>query len=326
MKETNMFKTIPPIASSQEIIDRAFSRARKKTIQDPDKYFRKKKTYIARTEAFTDTIISILDSYIKQFPSLDQIPVFYQELIHNSLNIDSVRHSLGAIQWAKDTCNNITISQIKSLKRSTDLQYIEKKQREIHGRCTSVIKQIDTDLQVLRDARDFIKKLPDIRDMPTIVIAGYPNVGKSSLLSCLSRARPHIAQYPFTTKKIHVGHMKQQSGFFTEQFQLIDTPGLLEQPVEERNDIELVAIIALSHLADIVLFLFDPSESCGYTMNQQQKLLSRLQKEFDSAKFIIVKNKRDLYPSNADELSVSCITKEGIDELRNLLFSYYPRD
>ena len=74
-----MYKTIPPIATSQEIIDRAFSRARKKTIQDPKRYFRKKKTYIARTESFTDTLISILDTYIKQFPSLDQLPQFYQE-------------------------------------------------------------------------------------------------------------------------------------------------------------------------------------------------------------------------------------------------------
>jgi nucleolar GTP-binding protein len=321
-----MFKTIPPIASSQELIDRAFSRARKKTIQDPDKYFRKKKTYIARTESFTDTIVTVLESYIKQFPSLDQLPLFYQELIHNSLNLDSLRHSLGAIQWAKDTCNNIASSQIKSLRRSTDLDFIHKKQREIHGRCTSIVKQIDNDLQVLRDARDFIVKLPDVRDIPTIVIAGYPNVGKSSLLSCLSRARPHIAQYPFTTKRIHVGHMKQEKDFFTEQFQLIDTPGLLEQPIDKRNDIEKIAIIALSHLADIVLFLFDPSESCGYTMDQQKKLLIRLQKEFIKAKFIIVKNKSDLYPSDPDEISISCITKEGIEELRKLLFSYYPRE
>ena len=321
-----MFKTIPPIAYSQELIDRAFSRARKKTIQDPDKYFRKKKTYIARTESFTDTIITTLESYIKQFPSLDQLPLFYQELIHNSLNLDSLRHSLGAIQWAEDTCKNIASSQIKSLRRSTDLEFIHKKQREIHGRCTSIVKQIDKDLQVLRDARDFIVKLPDVRDVPTIVIAGYPNVGKSSLLSCLSRAKPHIAQYPFTTKSIHVGHMKQEKDFFTEQFQLIDTPGLLEQPIDERNDIERIAIIALSHLADIVLFLFDPSESCGYTMDEQQKLLTRLKKEFTEAKFIIVKNKSDLLSSNPNEISISCITNEGIEELRKLLFSYYPRE
>jgi len=321
-----MYKTIPPIATSQEIIDRAFFRARKKTIQDPKKYFRKKKTYIARTESFTDTLISILDSYIKQFPSLDQLPQFYQELIHNSLNLDSVRHSLGAIQWAKDTCNNIAISQIKSLRRSTDLEYIHKKQREIHGRCTSIINQIDDNLQVIRDARDFIVKLPDVQDTPTIVIAGYPNVGKSSLLSCLSRAKPHIAQYPFTTRSIHVGHMKQKKDFFTEQFQLIDTPGLLEEPIEKRNDIEKVAILALTHLADVVLFLIDPSESCGYTIDKQNQLLSHLQKEFSTAEFIVVYNKSDLYPSKDNRLSISCITHDGIEELQSLLFSYYPRD
>jgi len=321
-----MYKTIPPIATSQELIDRAFARARKKTIQDPKKYFRKKKTYIARTESFTDTLSSVLESYIKQFPSLDQLPQFYQELIHNSLNLDSLRHSLGAIQWAKDTIDNIATSQTKTLRRSTDLQFIHKKQREIHGRCTSIIKQINADLQVLRDARDFIVKLPDVQDIPTIVIAGYPNVGKSSLLSCLSRAKPHIAQYPFTTKTIHVGHMKQRTDFFTEQFQIIDTPGLLEQPDEERNEIEQVAIIALSNLADIVIYLLDPSESCGYSMTQQQQLLSRLKQQFTNAEFIIVKTKNDLYDADEQELTVSCITNNGIDELRSLLFSHYPRD
>jgi len=321
-----MYKTIPPIATSQELIDRAFARARKKTIQDPKKYFRKKKTYIARTESFTDTLSSVLESYIKQFPSLDQLPQFYQELIHNSLNLDSLRHSLGAIQWAKDTIDNIATSQTKTLRRSTDLQFIHKKQREIHGRCTSIIKQINADFQVLRDARDFIVKLPDIQDIPTIVIAGYPNVGKSSLLSCLSRAKPHIAQYPFTTKTIHVGHMKQRTDFFTEQFQIIDTPGLLEQPDEERNEIEQVAIIALSNLADIVIYLLDPSESCGYSMTQQQQLLSRLKQQFTNAEFIIVKTKNDLYDADEQELTVSCITNNGIDELRSLLFSHYPRD
>jgi nucleolar GTP-binding protein len=321
-----MFKTIPPIASAQEIIDRAFSRARKKTIKDPDKYFRKKKTYIARTESFTDTVISVLDSYIKSFPSLDQIPLFYQDMIHLSINLDSLRHSLGAIQWAKDTISNIAASQTKSLRRSTDLKFIHKKQREIHGRITSILKQIDNDLQVLRDGRDFIGKLPDIRDMPTIVIAGYPNVGKSSLLTCLSRAKPHIAQYPFTTKTIHVGHMKQQKDFFTEQFQLIDTPGLLEQPAEERNEIEQVAIAALGHLADIIIYLLDPSESCGYTINQQQQLLERLKKEFTDTTFLVVKTKNDLYTPSTEELTVSCKTEQGIEELKSLLFDHYPRD
>jgi nucleolar GTP-binding protein len=321
-----MFKTIPPIATAQEIIDRAFARSRKKTIQDPAKYFRTKKTYIARTESFTDTIISIFDSYIKAFPSLNQLPVFYQELIHISINLDSLRHSLGALQWAKDTCQQIATSQTKSLRRSTDLQFIKKKQREIHGRITSIINQIDDDLQVLRDARDFIVKLPDVQDMPTIVIAGYPNVGKSSLLTCLSKAKPHIAQYPFTTKTIQVGHMDQKKGFLTEQFQLIDTPGLLEEPTEQRNEIEQVAIAALAHLADIVVYLLDPSESCGYSIAQQEQLLTRLQKEFANAKFITIKTKNDLFKASDKEVSISCKTLDGIDTLRTFLFDHYPRD
>ncbi len=43
----------------------------------------------------------------------------------------------------------------------------------------------------------------------TIVIAGFPNVGKSTLLNQISGADPQIANYPFTTKGIQIGHVER---------------------------------------------------------------------------------------------------------------------
>ena len=51
------------------------------------------------------------------------------------------------------------------------------------------------------------------------------------------------------------------------RFQVIDTPGILDHSLEERNTIEMQAITALAHLKACVLFFFDPSETCGYTIN-----------------------------------------------------------
>jgi nucleolar GTP-binding protein len=155
------------------------------------------------------------------------------------------------------------------------------------------------------------------------VIAGYPNVGKSSLLRCLSAARPKIAQYPFTTKEIFVGHIERKKRHILERYQLIDTPGLLDRPLSKRNDIEKQAVAALTHLADIIIFITDPTETCGYSLMDQSHLLSQLKKMFTDSTFIIVENKSDLKHSNTNNLKVSCQTGEGIDELIEKIYSIF---
>jgi len=110
--------------------------------------------------------------------------------------------------------------------------------------------------------------LPDIRpDEPAIVIAGYPNVGKSSFVNRVTRASNQIAEYPFTTKGVQIGHFERDH----VRYQIVDTPGLLDRPEDERNDIERQAVSALEHLADVVVFVLDPSGDC-YPLNVQLEL------------------------------------------------------
>ena len=126
-----------------------------------------------------------------------------------------------------------------------------------------------------------MREIPSIDyTMPCVVIAGYPNVGKSSILKCLSSAKPKIAQYPFTTKEIIIGHLNKREGYINKTYQIIDTPGLFDRPLDERNLIEKQAIAALNHLADIILFVFDPSETCGYSLHDQKELLSQIKKTY----------------------------------------------
>jgi nucleolar GTP-binding protein len=158
-----------------------------------------------------------------------------------------------------------------------------------------------------------------------VVIAGYPNVGKSSLIRRLSAAKPEVAQYPFTTKQVYVGHMEKTVHYQKKRFQIIDTPGLLDRPLSERNNIERQAIAALRHLADLIVFLFDPSETSGYPMEEQTMMLQNLQKLFSDVPFIIVENKVDVCNTGSAHLKISCTTGEGIEPLRQEILSVLDR-
>lgn len=52
-------------------------------------------------------------------------------------------------------------------------------------------------------------------------------------------------------------------------YQVVDTPGILDHPLEERNTIEMQAVTALAHLQCCVLYFIDISEQCGYTIKEQ---------------------------------------------------------
>ncbi len=318
-----MFNRIPSVLSDQEILDIAFKRTHKISIADKNAFYRKKKTIIAKTESFCQTIINFLDRYVKKFPSIDNLPTFYQEIIDIKLNKDKLKKSLGAVDWAKKTIEKIYKTQNKQFKKNKDIDYLLKKQKEIYGRVSSVVKQVKKDLERLSEAQKKLVKFPIIEDIPTIVIAGFPNVGKSSLLRCMSHAKPTIAVYPFTTKQIYIGHMKRTERFIETKFQIIDTPGLLDRKIDKRNDIEKQAIAALKYLSDIIVFVIDPSETCGYSYKEQKKLLSDLKQMFEKSIFIIVENKSDIKKTKEDTFKISCEKNEGIEELIDKIFKVY---
>lgn len=318
-----MFNKIPPILTAQEIIDRAFKKAKKIQIADRNALYKKKKTIIARIDSFSNTNISILEKYVKNFPSIDNLHPFYQELIDIRIDINKLKKSLGAVDWARKTIQSIYLKQSKFLKKSRKIDSLIQKQNEIYGRISSIIKQIKKELDFLSEAQKIMKKFPDIKEIPTVVIAGYPNVGKSSILKCLSKAKPEIAVYPFTTKEIHVGHIERNVRNVKERYQIIDTPGLLDRPFSERNKIEKQAISALSNLADIIVFVFDSSETCGYSLEKQENLLKNLKKLFSKSAFIVVENKSDLNIKGLKYLKISCKTNEGMVILKEKIFSSY---
>jgi len=318
-----MFKRMPLVLCAEDLLERSFRRAKKIQINDRDAVFKTKKTIIARTDAFSMSVISTLERYVKEFPSINNLHMFYQELIDIKIDGNKLRKSLGAVDWARKTCRMIHSKQVKSLRKSKNVDFLKQKQQEIYGRMSSVVKQIDGELKIIVEAQKIMKDFPEVQDIPTVVIAGYPNVGKSSLLRCLSAAKPKVAQYPFTTKEIHVGHIERTERYVTTRFQIIDTPGLLDRPLSKRNVIEQQAIAALTHLADIIVFVSDVSEICGYSLKDQKNLLAQMKKMFKDSLVIVVENKADMKKTRTSNIKLSCKTGEGVDKLIDEIFSNY---
>jgi len=316
-----MFRNIPPILAAKQLLDRSIRRTKKIQIHDRDKRYEIKKIIISRTETFITDLTSQLESYVKNFPSIDKLPLFYQEIIDIKIDTDKLKRSLGAIDWARKTTLMVYSTQNSSLIKSGNVEFLKQKQKEIYGRVSSIVKQVDKNLVFLSNAQKILRTFPDIEDIPTVVIAGYPNVGKSSLIRQLSAAKPEVAQYPFTTKQIYVGHMEKTVRYEKKQYQIIDTPGLLDRPLSERNNIEKQAIAALRNLADLIVFIFDPSGTSGYQMSEQTLMLEDIKKLFCDVPFIIVENKVDVKNTGSANRKISCTTGDGIEELRQEILS-----
>jgi len=186
------------------------------------------------------------------------------------------------------------------------------------ARLASVVHQIDDQLMFLNEVRNVMRKLPVVEDVFTIVVAGFPNVGKSSFIRKVSTAEPEIASYPFTTKGVIIGHRYEKR----EKIQLIDTPGLLDRPAFERNAIEGQAISAIINTADVILYILDPSTYCGFPLEDQMSLLDEI-RTLVHVPVIVVVNKADVltlegYPA------MSTASGEGVDEVLAMLMAEKP--
>lgn len=153
--------------------------------------------------------------------------------------------------------------------------------------CTLMKKQ-GPSLAYLEQVRQHMSRLPSIDpNTRTLLVCGYPNVGKSSFMNKVTRADVEVQPYAFTTKSLYVGHMDYKY----LRWQVIDTPGILDRPLEERNTIEMQSVTALAHLRAAVLYVVDISEQCGYTIKQQAALFHSIKPLFVNKPVLVVANK-----------------------------------
>jgi len=178
----------------------------------------------------------------------------------------------------------------------------------------TILRKLKSTLPYLEQVRQHMSRLPAIDPYyRSLLIVGYPNVGKSSFMNAITCANVDVQNYPFTTKSLYLGHCDE----LNNKWQVIDSPGRLDHPIEEMNTIEMQSICSFAHLDACILFFFDPSESCGYSVEDQLKLLRGVKPLFKNKPIIIVFSKADLK-------TVKQLDKEQTQEL-NQIFKDFPQ-
>lgn len=240
------------------------------------------------------------------------LSAFDQRLVDDRFGAPTLARALGRIGRAATRIRDMSTDGQRELRRLSTEEQFGEMVRRCYGRLASFLREIDDDLLKVAEIGRFLDDRPRLdASTPTLVVAGFPNVGKSSLVARLSSAKPRIADYPFTTLALAVGHA--DLGF--DRMQVVDTPGVLGHRAR-RNAAESEALAAVGSAAHVILFVIDPTESCGYSRAEQEALLARWRTEFPTVPMLEVETKSDLPHERSARLQVSATTGEGIEVLR----------
>lgn len=239
------------------------------------------------------TISERLTTILTDFPRLNDIHPFYADLCNTLYDKDHYKLALGQLNTARSLVDQIARDMIRMVKYADSAYRCKCLKRAALGRMCTVLKRQKASLAYLEEVRKHLSRLPALDpNTRTILMCGLPNVGKSSFMNKITRGNVDVQPYAFTTKSLFVGHCDYKY----LRWQVIDTPGILDHSLEERNTIEMQAIIALAHLTCSVLYFCDISEHCGYTIEQQCSLFKSIKPLFANKQLIIVVNKVDEQP------------------------------
>ncbi len=155
----------------------------------------------------------------------------------------------------------------------------------------------------------------ELKLLADVAIVGFPNVGKSTLISRLSAAKPKIADYPFTTLEPNLGVVRTDDGF---EMVLADIPGLIEGASEGRG----LGHQFLRHVerARVLLVLLDLAPYDQTSPEQQLEVLlgelGAYQPDLLERPRLVVGSRVDMAPDHDfDGMTASSMTGDGLPKL-----------
>jgi GTP-binding protein len=152
----------------------------------------------------------------------------------------------------------------------------------------------------------------ELKLLADAALVGFPNAGKSTLISRVSAAKPKIADYPFTTLEPHLGVVR----FHEHEFVLADIPGLIEGAAEGKG----LGHQFLRHVerARVLVILCDLAPVDGRSAAEQADVLldelRRYRPELLARPRVVVGSKADVAEQPFDGLRISAVTGDGLDE------------
>ncbi|KDQ55675.1 hypothetical protein JAAARDRAFT_325746 [Jaapia argillacea MUCL 33604] len=332
---TSGLKAIAPVPTATDFLDIVLSKTQRKTptvIHKNFKISRIRNFYMRKVKFTQDSFDEKLGAILTEFPMLDDLHPFLSSLMNVLYDKNHYKLALGQLRTARHLIDQVAKDYVRLLKFGDSLYRCKQLKRAALGRMATIMRRQKDPLSYLEQVRQHISRLPSIDPTTrTLLICGYPNVGKSSFINKVTRADVDVQPYAFTTKSLFVGHLDYKY----LRWQVIDTPGILDHPLEEMNTIEMQSITALAHLKACVLYFMDLSEQCGYSVEAQCKLFHSIKPLFQSKPVMLVLNKiditrlDDLPPSSralVDEIintpgvshiQVSCYSEEGVMDLKN---------
>jgi GTP-binding protein len=171
-------------------------------------------------------------------------------------------------------------------------------------------------------------KVLELKVLADVGLVGFPNAGKSTLLSSITAAKPKIADYAFTTLIPQLGMVEYREG---RSFCMADLPGIIEGAAEGKG----LGHRFLRHIErnPILLFLIPAdSKDHGQEFKILRSELERYDPELMDKRFIIAVSKSDMLdeelrndiekelPADIPHVFISAVSSQGLQELKDLLW------
>ncbi|KAF4567288.1 Nucleolar GTP-binding protein 1 [Pleurotus pulmonarius] len=332
---TSGLKAIAPVPTAADFLDIVLSKTQRKTptvIHKNFKISRIRNFYMRKVKFTQDSFDEKLGAILTEFPMLDDLHPFLSSLMNVLYDKNHYKLALGQLRTARHLIDHVAKDYVRLLKFGDSLYRCKQLKKAALGRMATIMRRQKDPLAYLEQVRQHISRLPAIDpNTRTLLICGYPNVGKSSFINKVTRADVDVQPYAFTTKSLFVGHLDYKY----LRWQVIDTPGILDHPLEDMNTIEMQSITALAHLKSCVMYFMDLSEQCGYSIEAQCKLFHSIKPLFAGKPTLLVINKidvkrlEDVEPESralvqeiidsegVEVVQVSCYSEEGVMDLKN---------